>query len=78
MGRTYDKMRKWRQDLASDGAIVPEEIYGRALLESSNLDSNMKVQLERIARTASADGKNISGEKLEETLLRFKNSEDDK
>ena len=36
-------MRKWRQDLASYGAITPEDIYCIVLLESSNLDSDTKL-----------------------------------
>ena len=58
------RMRKWRQDLESYGVIFPEEMYCIALIESSNLDRNMKVHL---------DGKNIESEKVEEIILRYDN-----
>ena len=71
-------MRKWQDDLTSYGAVIPEEIYCIALLQSSNLDCNMKAQLESMARAESADGKTLAGENVEEALLRFANKIDEK
>ncbi len=48
------------------------------MLQSSNLDCNMKVQLESMARAESPDGKTLRGEKVEEALLRFANKQDEK
>ena len=64
-------MRKWRQDLESYGVIFPEEMYCIALIESSNLDRNMKVHIEGMSRSASTDGKTIEGEKVEEIMMRY-------
>ena len=62
------RMRKWRQNLESYGVVFPEEMYCIALIESRNLDRNMKVYVEGMARSASTDGKNIESEKMEEML----------
>ncbi len=66
-----NRMRKWRQDLESYGVVFPEEMYCIALIESSNLDRNMKVHLEGMARSASTGGKTIEGEKVEEIMMRY-------
>ena len=71
------KMRKWRQDLESYGVVVPEEMYCIAWIESSNLDRNVKVHLEGMARAAPADRKTIESEKLEEIMMQYDNKNDD-
>ena len=69
-------MGKSHQDLTSYGAAIPEEIFSVGLLDCSNLDLKIKVQIEGMEKP-SADGKAIEGEKVEEILLRFKSSGDE-
>ncbi len=46
--------------------------YCTALLESRNLKREIKINIESMAKTELEDRKSISGDKVEEILLRFR------
>ncbi len=69
-------MGEWKGIEVSLEVLVPAKIYRTAVLESSNLDTTAKTQIEGMPRTVNNGQNSVSSlKKVKEMMLRYKLSE---